>query len=126
MSMLTPLARVRGLGSAKEGTEHFWRQRVTGFSNAILMTIFVLILITHVGASYEEMRALIAQPFVALLFLAMILSGAVHMRLGMQVVIEDYVHVEAVKFLCLMANTFFCVAVGLCAVFAILKISFGG
>jgi succinate dehydrogenase / fumarate reductase membrane anchor subunit len=124
--MLTPLARARGLGSARDGTEHFWHQRLTAVANAVLMTIFVLILVSHVGATYEEMRGLIAQPPVALLFLAMVVSGAVQMRLGMQVIIEDYVHGGGAKLACLMANTFFSVAVGLGAAFAILKISFGG
>ena len=126
MSILTPYKRAEGLGSAKDGTEHFWRQRLTAVSNAVLLTIFVIVLVTHVGASHAEMRALIAQPAVALLFLAIAASGAIHMRLGMQVIIEDYVPGEIAKFICLMANTFISVAVGLAAAFAILKISFGG
>ena len=126
MSMRTPLGRVRGLGSARDGTGHFWRQRVTAVANVPLTLFLVVSIIAHVGAGYEEMRAFVAQPLVAVLFLALVASAVVHMRLGMQVIIEDYVHGEGLKFACIMANTFFAAAVGLGAGFAILKIGFGG
>ncbi|MCO5090151.1 succinate dehydrogenase, hydrophobic membrane anchor protein [Bosea sp. (in: a-proteobacteria)] len=125
-SMRTPLGRVRGLGSAKSGTGHFWLQRVTAASNLILTVIFVFIVIALVGKPYPAAIALLSHPLVAILMLLFILSACIHMRIGMQVIIEDYVHGEGVKVLAVMANTFFAVAVGAASVYAVLKLSFGG
>jgi len=124
--MSTPLNRVRGLGSAKDGTEHFWRQRLTAIANVPLTLFFVGLLIALNGAGYAETRAVLSNPFMALVLLAFILSALYHMRIGMQVIIEDYVHGEAMKFALLILNTFFAVAVGLASAFALLKMAFGG
>lgn len=124
--MRTPLNRVRGLGSAREGTEHFWRQRLTAVANVPLVLTFVGLLISLNGASYAEVRSTLANPFVALLIILMLLSALYHMRLGMQVIIEDYVHGEAAKLVLIMANTFFAITVGVVAIFALLKLAFGG
>ncbi|MGL4438943.1 MAG: succinate dehydrogenase, hydrophobic membrane anchor protein [Bosea sp. (in: a-proteobacteria)] len=125
-SMRTPLGHVRGLGSARSGTGHFWLQRVTAVANVILATAFVVIVISLVGKPYSAAMALLSHPIVALLMLLFVVSGLIHMRLGMQTIIEDYVHGEGTKVLAVMANTFFTVAVGAASVFAILKIAFGG
>lgn len=125
-SMRTPLGRVRGLGSAKSGTGHFWLQRVTAVSNLILTVIFIGIVIALSGRPYPAAMALLGNPLVAILMLLFILSACVHMRLGMQVVIEDYVHEEGPKILFVMLNTFFAIAVGAASVYAVLKLSFGG
>ncbi|WP_181700580.1 succinate dehydrogenase, hydrophobic membrane anchor protein [Chthonobacter albigriseus] len=124
-SIRTPLARVKGLGSAKEGTEHFWRQRVTALANLPLVIFFVFLIISVQGESHADVVRILAHPFTAIVTLAMIISGVWHMKIGMQVIIEDYVH-EGPKLLVLMANSFFCFLVGLAAVFGILKIAFGG
>ena len=124
-SMRTPLGRVRGLGSARSGTGHFWMQRVTAMANIPLAIAFIVIVISLVGASHREMAATLSNPLVAVLMLLFVLSGVYHMRLGMQVVIEDYIHAEGLKVLALMANTFFAVAAGLACTFAVLKLSFG-
>lgn len=121
----TPLARARGLGSAKEGTDHFWRQRVTGAANLVLVTLLTGLIVSLVGADYAAVKATLRNPAVSILFLLFILSGTYHMRLGMQTIIEDYVHGEGAKLLLLMLNTFFAVLVALASVFAILKLSFG-
>ena len=124
--MRTPLAKVRGLGSAREGTGHFWRQRLTGVANVPLTLFFVGLLIALNGADYETTRAALANPFVALTLALMLISALIHMRIGMQVVIEDYVHGEGAKLACIMLNTFFTVIVGVMALFALLKLAFGG
>ncbi len=121
----TPLARVRGLGSAKEGADHFWRVRVTSVANVVLTIALVFVIVRLVGADYATAKATLQHPLVALLFLGAILSGVIHMRLGMQTIIEDYVHTEGPKLALLMLNTFFSVLVGLACIWAVLKLSFG-
>jgi len=123
--MSTPLARVRGLGSAKSGTEHFWRQRLTAVANIPLTIAFIIILMSLMGRSYPAVKQILGSPLIAILMLLFILSATYHMRLGMQVIIEDYVHHEVAKLSLIMANTFFAVAIGLASAFAILKLSFG-
>lgn len=125
-SMRTPRRRVSGLGSARSGTGHFWLQRVTALSNLILVIIALPIVISMAGGGHEAVVSAIRNPLVAIVLLLLLLSVVIHMRLGMQVVIEDYVHAEGTKILALVANTFFTTALGCAGAFAILKISFGG
>ena len=126
MTMRTPLKSVRYLGSAKEGANHFWLQRVTGAANVILTVIIIGIAIKLVGADHATVKAAFAHPLVAAPVLLFVVSAAVHMRLGMQVIIEDYVHNEGAKIAALLTNTFFAFAVGTVSVLSILKLSFGG
>ena len=121
----TPLARVRGLGSAKEGTDHFWRQRVTGVANLFLVIFAVFLMLKLVGSSYQNARAILSSPLVTLPLGMLILSGVIHMRLGMQTIIEDYIHSEGLKIVLLMLNTFFAIAVGAACILAVLKLAFG-
>lgn len=125
MTLRTPLSRVRGLGSAKSGAEHFWRQRLTAVANIPLMILFVVIVVANVGGDHASVSAVIGSPLVAILFLLMICSAIYHMYLGMQTIIEDYVHSEPFKITAILGNTFFSVVIGLAGVFAILKLSFG-
>ena len=126
MDMRTPLAKVRGLGSAKDGTEHFWRQRLTAVSNIFLLTFFVIFLVAYAGAPYAEMVAVLHNPLVAIVCAFVVISATFHMRIGMQVIIEDYVQAEIGKIALLFLNTFFAVAVAGASLFALLKIAFVG
>lgn len=121
----TPLARAKGLGSSKEGATHFWRQRVTAVANIVLASLLTYVFVKLAGADYATVKATLKNPLVSLLLLLFIASGVIHMRLGMQTVIEDYVHSEGRKVACLMLNTFFSVIVALTSVWAVLKLSFG-
>jgi succinate dehydrogenase membrane anchor subunit len=121
----TPLARVRGRGTAKSGTEHFWRQRLTAVANIPLTIAAVLIVISLLGRNQAAVAQILGSPVIAIIMLLFVGSITIHMRIGMQAIIEDYVHDESTKLSLLMANTFFTVAVGLAAVYGILKLSFG-
>ena len=125
MSLRTPLGKVRGLGSAKSGTEHFWMQRVTAIANIPLTIGFIILLVSLIGADHSAVAARLGHPIIAMLVLAFILSITWHMRLGMQVVIEDYVHHEGWKVACVLANIFFSAAIAIAGIYAILKLGFG-
>lgn len=125
MSMRTPLKNVRRLGSAKEGADHFWQQRITAVANIILGIFLVGLIASLAGQSHGAVKEALANPLIAIALLLLIFSGIYHMRLGMQVIIEDYIHAESTKIVFLMLNTFFTIAVGLASAFAILKINFG-
>lgn len=125
MSLKTPLKKVRYLGSAKEGADHFWKQRVTAVANLVLSVIVVAILVSLAGADHGTVVAALKRPEFALPLILLVLSAVIHMRLGMQVIIEDYVHGEGAKIVCLMLNTFFAITVGAASILAVLKLYFG-
>ncbi len=125
MSFETPLKQVRGLGAAKTGTEHWWMQRVTAIANIPLVLFGLWFIVRHLGASRADMVASLHNPFTALALALMMISLLWHMRLGMQVIIEDYVHGHAAKLAALLLNTFYTVALAAAALYAILKMSFG-
>ena len=123
--MRTPLSRIRGLGAAHHGTEHFWLQRLTAAANVLLLVVLIGIVVTLVGRSHATVLATLSKPLVSVLLVAAMISVAIHMRLGMQIIIEDYVHSEFRKVVLLMLNTFFAWGIGLCSIYAVLMISFG-
>jgi succinate dehydrogenase membrane anchor subunit len=123
--MATPLKRVRGLGAAHGGTETFWRQRVTAVANVPLVIFLILSIVGHIGASYAQVKAYIANPVVAVLLLALIISAAIHMRIGLKEIIDDYVQGEGCRIAAILAATFFAGFVGIACTLAILKISLG-
>jgi succinate dehydrogenase / fumarate reductase membrane anchor subunit len=123
--MTTPLARVRHYGSAHEGTGHFWRQRLTGAANVVLVVGSLIVIVMAVGRPYADVAALFSSPLVAALFGLLFVSVCIHMRIGMQVIVEDYVHGEGTKVVLLAASTFFCVAVAAVALIALVKLTAG-
>ena len=123
MSLRTPISSVRGHGSAGAGTHHFWVQRVTAVALVPLTIWFLSALLSHVGGSRAEILAWIGQPVVAVAFILLLVAGAYHLKLGLQVVIEDYVYGEGMKLASQLAVTLGCSAVGIASVFAVLKIA---
>ena len=122
----TPLSRPRGLGSAKEGVHHFWAQRITAVALIPLVAWFAISLIMMSGADYAVVRAWIGSPAVMVLLTLTIVIGLHHGQLGMQEVVEDYVHSEGMKLALIVLLRFIAVFFGLAAIVAILRIGFGG
>ena len=122
--MRTPISRVRGLGSAKEGTQHWWLQRLTAIALVPLVIWFVVSMICLANANYDTVTAWLATPLTAVLMLLFVIATFYHLQLGLQVVIEDYIHGEAAKMTCLIVLKLGSFALGLAAVFAILKVAF--
>ena len=126
MDRRTPLARVRGLGSAKDGVGHWWAQRLTAIALIPLVVWFAISLVMLSGADYTVVRAWIGSPLVMLLLVLTISVGLHHGQLGMQVVIEDYVGNDGWKLALIVIVKFIAVLFGLGAIVAILRIGFGG
>ncbi|AXV16642.1 succinate dehydrogenase, hydrophobic membrane anchor protein [Neorhizobium sp. SOG26] len=126
MDMRTPLAKVRGLGSAKSGTEHFWRVRTTSLALVPLMLFYVVFLIMYAGRPYAEVVSALANPFVATINGLTVIASIIHMRLGMEEIIQDYIHSEFMKVALLILNATFSLVVGGLCLFAVLKIAFAG
>ena len=118
----TALKSVRSTGSARAGTEHFIRQRLTAVANAVLVIVLAVVAIMLSGRTYAEAVDFVGSPLVAVPLGLAILSVCLHMRLGVQVVIEDYIHSEGTRILLIALNTFFAVAVAATALFAIVRI----
>jgi succinate dehydrogenase / fumarate reductase membrane anchor subunit len=125
MSLNTPLKTARGLGSAKSGTEHFWLERVTSIASLPLVLFALYFIVSRLGATRAEMVASLDNPFVALMLVLAVISIFWHMKLGMQVIIEDYVQGHAMKIAMLLLNTFYTVALGAAALYAILRMNLG-
>jgi succinate dehydrogenase / fumarate reductase membrane anchor subunit len=124
-SMRTPLARVRNLGASHSGTSDFWRQRVTAVAMVLLMVPVIVVVMMLLGRNQAGAAQILGSPLVAIILLLFIVASAWHMKIGMQVVIEDYLHHEKLKLVAIMANNFFSMAVALASIYAILKLSSG-
>lgn len=124
-TMNTPLKRVRGLGSAKGGTHHFWIQRVTAVALIPLSLLLLGIVIRLAGADHATVKAAFGNPFLAVVALLTILAAFWHLKLGSQVIVEDYIHSEGAKLATLLAITFAIFVVGGIAAIAVLKLFFG-
>ncbi|WP_407177859.1 succinate dehydrogenase, hydrophobic membrane anchor protein [Bradyrhizobium sp. STM 3562] len=124
-SMRTPLGRVRNLGAAHSGTTDFWRQRLTGVAMTLLMIPGIVVVMMVLGRNQAGAAQVLGSPWVALILLLFIVASTWHMKIGMQVVLEDYVHNEKLKLAAIMANNFFSFAVALASIYAIFKLSSG-
>ena len=123
-SMRTALGRVRYLGSARSGTTQSWHMRLTSAALVPLTIAFVWLVLTLLGKDYNGVRSELGNPLPAILLLLFIIAGIYHMQLGMQTIIEDYIHSEHAKTWSLIANKFFAACIGLACVYAVLRISF--
>ena len=124
-SMRTPLGRVRNLGAAHSGTSDFWRQRLTGVAMMLLMIPMIVIIMMLLGRNQAGAAQILGSLPIAVLLLLFIVASVWHMKIGMQVVIEDYIHNEKLKLVSVMLNNFFSIAVALASTYAILKLSSG-
>lgn len=124
-SMRTPMARVRSLGSAKSGTTDFWRQRLSALAMVLLVVPVIVVVMMLVGRNQAGAAQILGSPAIALVLLLFVIASAWHMKIGMQVVIEDYIHSENLKLALVAANNFFSIAVALASIYAILKLSSG-
>ena len=124
-SMRTPLARVRSLGSSHSGTKDFWRQRLTAVAMVLLIVPVIVVVLMLIPSNQAGAKQIFSSVPIAIIMLLFIAASAWHMKIGMQVVIEDYLHNEKIKLACVMANNFFCIAVALASIYAILKMSSG-
>ena len=125
MGVQSPIARVRGLGAAREGVGHWTRQRLTAVSNLLLVLWLVFSAMALAGADYEQVRAWLASPVSASLMILLVISIVYHARLGVQVVIEDYVHHEGARLASLAAVTLIAFALAVACIVAVLKVSIG-
>ena len=125
VSMRTPLARAKGLGAAGHGAGHWWLHRMTAVSNIPLVVFFVVIAAALAGRRYEDVVNIVSHPLVAIGLILFIISITNHMRLGMQIIIEDYVHDKGYKIAAVIANNFYAVVVAVACLYAILKVSLG-
>jgi succinate dehydrogenase / fumarate reductase membrane anchor subunit len=126
MSLKTPLGTARGLGSAKNGTHHWIMQRITAVALVPLTLWFVFSAVALAGSGYGDATAWLADPINAVLMLLLVIATFHHLQLGLQVVIEDYVHGEGVKIASLLAVKLAAFALGTAAAFAVLKVAFTG
>lgn len=124
-SIRTALKRVRGLGSARAGTSDFFRQRMTAIAMVLLFVPVIVIIMSLLGRNQAGAAQILGSPLVAVIMILFIIASVWHMKIGMQVVLEDYITDETIKLAAIIANNFFSVAVGLASIYAIIKLSSG-
>jgi len=124
-SMRTPLGRVRNLGASHSGTSDFWHQRLTAVAMTLLTVPVLVVIFMLIGRNQAGAAQILGSIPIAVILLLFIIASTWHMKIGMQVVIEDYVHNEKLKLASVMANNFFSFAVALASIYAILKLSSG-
>ncbi len=125
MSLETPLAKVKGLGSAKRGTHHWWQQRLTAIALVPLSLWFISSLLMMTSMDHDTVIQWIRSPLTTVLLILFIISLFYHTQLGMQVVVEDYIDIEWQKITCVVLIDFLAVLAGMAAVIAVLKVFLG-
>ena len=125
MSLRSPLGRVRGLGSAKEGTKHWWYQRLTAIALVPLSLWFAVSVLTYASADYATAVAWMSSPLITSLFALLIVALFYHAQLGLQVVIEDYVHLEWLKIASLIVMKFACIVLATVSLVSVIRLSLG-
>jgi succinate dehydrogenase / fumarate reductase membrane anchor subunit len=123
--MRTPLGRVRSLGPSHSGTSDFWWQRVTAVAMTLLILPVIVVVMMLLGHNQAGAKQILGSLPIAIILLLFVIASAWHMKIGMQVVIEDYIHSEKLKLASIMGNNFFSLAVALVSIYAILKLSSG-
>lgn len=126
MNLRTPLGQVRGLGSARSGTQHWWAQRLTAIALIPLSLWFVVFVIRSIGLGYLELLERFGKPYNVVLLVLMLGSFFYHAALGLQVVIEDYIHGEGAKLLTLLTMKFVMAVFAVSSIYAVLRIALGG
>jgi len=124
-NLRNPLKTARGLGSAKDGTHHFIVQRITAVALVLLSVYVVWLVVSLIGGDYASVRAAVAQPWNAVLLVAFLIAMFWHAQLGIQVIIEDYVHTPGLAIASQMAVRFFCVLAAIASVLAVIRIALG-
>jgi len=126
MSLRTPLGRVRGLGSAKHGLDHWWHQRLTALALIPLGLWLIASFVAQIGNDHDAFKAWLGTPGRSVGMCLFLFAAFYHMKLGLQVVIEDYIHTRWINMTLLIFTTFVCVLLGTASIFAVLKLAFGG
>jgi succinate dehydrogenase / fumarate reductase, membrane anchor subunit len=124
-SMRTPLGKVRALGASHSGTGDFWRQRLTAVAMTLLIIPVLVVVMMLLGRNQAGAAQILGSMPIAIVLILFIIASTWHMKIGMQVVIEDYIHSEKLKLASVMANNFFCFVVALASIYAIFKLSSG-
>jgi succinate dehydrogenase / fumarate reductase membrane anchor subunit len=124
-SMRTPLARAKGLGPAGHGAGHWWIHRMTAVSNIPLVIAFVIIVASLAGRSFEDAILIVSHPLISILLALAVISVTNHMRIGMQIIIEDYVHDRGWKIVALIANNFYAVVIAVACLYGLIKVGLG-
>ena len=126
MAYRTPIAKVRGLGAARSGLQHWKMQRLTAIANVLLVLWFMFSAMALSGSDYDQVRAWLASPVTASLMVLLIISTFYHARLGLQVVVEDYVHHEGLRIASLAAIALLVLALAVACIVAVLRVAVGG
>ena len=126
MAYRTPIAKVRGLGTARSGLQHWKMQRLTAIANVLLVLWFMFSAMALPGSGYEQVRAWLGSPVTASLVVLLIISTFYHARLGLQVVVEDYVHHEGARIALLVAIALIVLALAVACIVAVLTVAVGG
>jgi succinate dehydrogenase / fumarate reductase membrane anchor subunit len=126
MSFRTNLGRVRGLGSVKNGTSHWWAQRITAIALIPLSIWFIFSVVTLVGIDYSGFKIWLNKPGSVLLMVLFVLALFYHIQLGLQVVLEDYIHSEKIKIISLVINKLLAAFCAISSIIALIKVAFGG